>query len=269
VDNTPNTLTGRKPVLQNPILFEHPLNERTRTLLRISHLFEQFEFHLAGSSQWHSRAALQALLDISSILARADIKKDLLKQLERQQKALSSISTNPKVDQIRLQQVLDDIARMIDRLYTSGRQLGGALKKSDFLNSISQRALIPGGSYEFDLPQFHYWLNLPHTERVMQLDDWRHEIGNVQETTELLLGLLRSGSTYQQQNAIKGIHQQNLDTKREVQLIQVKVDASSLLYAEISGSKHRFCIRFLESSQWEQPRQTEQDVPFQLKTCAI
>ncbi|WP_293672481.1 cell division protein ZapD [Thiolapillus sp.] len=257
------------PVLHNQILFEHPLNERTRTLLRISHLFEQFEFQLAGSSQWQSRAALQALLDISSILARADIKKDMLKQLEQQQKSLTSISSNPKVDQVRLHQVLDDIANMIDRLYSSGRQLGGALRKNDFLKSISQRGPIPGGSYEFDLPQFHYWLNLPHTERVMQLDDWRHEISTVQETTELLLGLLRSSSVFQQQTALKGLYQQNLDAKREVQLIQVKVDAASLLYAEISGSKHRFTIRFLESNQGEHPGQSEQDVPFQLKTCAI
>lgn len=257
------------PALQNPILFEHPLNERTRTLLRISHLFEQFEFHLPGSNQWQSRAALQSLLDISSILARADIKKDLIRQLDQQQKALASISANPKVDQVRLQQVLDDIAYLVERLYASGRQLGGTLRKNDFLNSISQRAPIPGGSYEFDLPQFHYWLNLPHTERVMQLDDWRHEIGTVQETAELLLGLLRNGSVFQEQNAAKGLYQKNLNAKREVQLIQVKMEAESLLYAEISGSKHRFCIRFLESNQWDHPQQTEQDVPFELKTCAI
>ncbi len=257
------------PALQNPILFEHPLNERTRTLLRVSHLFEQFEYHLAGSSQWQSRAALQALLDINSILARTDIKKDLIKQLDQQQKSLASISTNPKVDQVRLQQVLDDIAHMIERLYGTGGQLGGSLRKNDFLNSISQRAPIPGGSYEFDLPQFHYWLNLPHTERVMQLDSWRHEISTVQETAELLLGLLRGSSVYQEQTATRGLYQQNLDSKRGMQLIQVKIEAEFLLYAEISGSKHRFCIRFLESSQWDHPQQTEQDIPFALKTCAI
>ncbi|HDK38492.1 MAG TPA: cell division protein ZapD [Thiolapillus brandeum] len=260
---------GRMPALQNPILFEHPLNERTRTLLRLSHLFEQFEFHLAGSNQWQSRAALQSLLDITSILSRADIKKELIKQLGQQQKSLVSISSNPKVDQIRLQQVLDDIAHMIERLYASSHQLGGTLKKNDFLNSISQRAPIPGGSYEFDLPQYHYWLNLPHTERVMQLDDWRNEISTAQETAELLLGLLRSSSMYQTKTAKNGVYQQNLDTKRQVQLIQVKIPAESLLYAEISGSKHRFCIRFLESTHWDHPQQTEQDVHFELKTCAI
>ncbi|RTZ72032.1 MAG: hypothetical protein DSZ02_10275 [Gammaproteobacteria bacterium] len=33
------------------------------------------------------------------------------------------------------------------------------MRKSDFLNGIAQRMSIPGGSFEFDLPQFHYWLH--------------------------------------------------------------------------------------------------------------
>ena len=41
------------------------------------------------------------------------------------------------------------------------------------------------------------------------------------------------------------------------------------LFAEISGSKHRFCIRFMESSDWEHPVKTESDVPFELNTCVI
>ncbi|WP_457675784.1 cell division protein ZapD [Thiolapillus sp.] len=257
------------PELQNPLLFEHPLNERTRTLLRISHLFEQFEYHLPASSHWQSRAAVQALLDIVSILGRADIKQELIKQLEQQKQSLERIADNPGVDQIRLRQVLEDISRMSERLFNTTSQLGNSLRKNEFLNSIAQRAPIPGGSFEFDLPQFHYWLNLPHTERVMQLDDWRHEISLVQETTDLLLGILRNSNVFRSRNASEGFFQQSLDRNRQVDLIQVMLPAESFLYAEISGNKHRFCIRFMESTQWEQPEQTGQEVTFKLKTCAI
>jgi cell division protein ZapD len=257
------------PVLQNQILFEHPLNERTRSLLRISRLFEQFDHHLANSNPWQSRAALQAILDISNILARADIKKELIKQLDQQKKSLSAMANNPNVDHIRLQQVLDDLRHMIERMYADNHQLGGSLRKNSFLSSISQRAPIPGGSYEFDLPQLHYWLNLPHTERVMQLDDWRHEISTVQETTELLLNLLRNGSIFQTKTAKNGLYQQNLDSKRDIQMVQVKIDAEKLIYAEISGSKHRFSVRFMETEPWEHPSQTGRDTDFELKTCGI
>ncbi len=257
------------PELQNFLLFEHPLNERTRTLLRISHLFEQFEYHLPASSPWQSRAALQALLDIVSILGRADIKKELIKQLEQQKNTLERIGDKPGVDQIRLQQVLKDIRQTSERLFDTTSQLGNSLRKNVFLNSVAQRMPIPGGGFEFDLPQLHYWLHLPHTERVMQLDDWRHEISVVQETTDLLLGTLRNSNVFRAHSASNGFFQQTLDKNRHVDLIQVMLPADSFLYAEISGNKHRFCIRFMESIQWEQPEQTSQEVAFKLKTCAI
>jgi cell division protein ZapD len=257
------------PVLHNSLLFEHPLNERTRTLLRISHLFEQFEYHLPASSPWQSRAAVQALLDITSILGRADIKQELIKQLEQQKKSLERIGDNPGVDQARLHQVLDDIARMSERLFNTTSQLGTSLRKNEFLKSVIQRAAIPGGSFEFDLPQLHYWLNLPHTERVTQLGNWRQEIGAVQETTDLLLGILRNSNVFCSRSTSEGFFQQSLDKNRRVDLIQVVLPPESLLYAEISGNKHRFCIRFMESGNWEQPEQTHQEVTFRLKTCAI
>ena len=269
MDNSHFFAIGRMPELQNSLLFEHPLNERTRTLLRISHLFEQFEYHLPASSPWQSRAAVQALLDIVSILGRADIKQELIKQLEQQKQSLERIGDNPGVDQVRLHQVLEDIDRMSERLFATTSQLGSSLRKNEFLNGIAQRTPIPGGSFEFDLPQFHYWLNLPHTERVMQLDDWRHEISVVQETTDLLLGTLRHSNVFRPRSASNGFFQQSLDKNRRVDLIQVLLPAETFLYAEISGSKHRFCIRFMESVQWEQPEQTSQEVAFKLKTCHI
>jgi len=91
------------------LLYEHPLNERTRTLLRISHLFDQFEYHLPSSSPWQSRSAVQALLDITSILARADIKTEMIKQLDQHAKTLRGVALNPDVDQERLNRVLEDI----------------------------------------------------------------------------------------------------------------------------------------------------------------
>ncbi|WP_456372841.1 cell division protein ZapD [Thiolapillus sp.] len=257
------------PDLHNSLLFEHPLNERTRTLLRISHLFEQFEYHLPASSPWQSRVAIQALLDITSILGRADIKQELIKQLEQQKTSLERIGDNPGVDQLRLQQVLEDITHMSERLFNTSSQLGSSLRGNEFLKSILQRSVIPGGSFEFDLPQLHHWLNLPHTERVMQLDAWRHEISVVQESTDLLLGILRNSNVFRSRSTRDGFFQQSLDKNRRVDLIQVMLPAESVLYAEISGNKHRFCIRFMESRDWEQPEQTSQEVAFKLKTCAI
>lgn len=256
------------PQLQT-LLYEHPLNERTRTLLRISHLFDQFEYHLPSSDPWQSRSAVQALLDITSILARADIKSEMIKQLDQHAKTLQGVARNPDVDQERLNRVLDDIHRTSQRLHQVSGQLGNRLRRSDFLNGIAQRMAIPGGSFEFDLPQFHYWLHLPHGDRLDQLNEWRQEIAVVQDTVELLLGLLRNSNIPRQMMAANGIYQKSLDPQRPVEMIQVSIDPGLPFFAEISGSKHRFCIRFMESSDWEHPVKTETDVPFMLNTCVL
>lgn len=256
------------PPLQN-LLFEHPLNERTRTLLRISHLFDQFEYHLAAANPWQSRSAVQALLEIASILARADIKTEMIKQLDQHAKTLEAIALNPDVDQQRLARVLEDISTTSDRLHATSGQLGKSLRKNEFLASIAQRLAIPGGSFEFDLPQFHFWLHLPYETRAGQLDQWRREVAVVQDTVELLLGLLRNSNVPRQMTASRGIYQKSLDPQRPVEMIQVTIDPALGLFAEISGSKHRFCIRFMQSLEWERPATAEMDIPFTLKTCVI
>ena len=69
-------------------LREDGLTEKCRTWLRLSHLFEQFDFHVAHDEEWQARAAVAALLDIATVLARADIKSELLKELERYRQSL-------------------------------------------------------------------------------------------------------------------------------------------------------------------------------------
>ena len=251
------------------ILFEHPLNERCRTLLRLSRLFSQFEKHLGREDPWSSRTALQAILDIAAILARPDIKSELIKELERHDTALSAMISNPNVDKDRLQQILDDISTLNSALKQTGSQLGNSLRKDEFLSGIAQRMSIPGGSFDFDLPQFHYWLHLPHSERAGQLVAWRDEVTIVQGAVELLLTLIRNSTTSQETLAEQGFYQQTLNSKSAIQMIQVQLMMQHQVYAEISGSKHRFCIRFMETSDLENPVQTKADIPFQLKICVI
>ena len=52
-------------------------------------------------------------------------------------------------------------------------------------------------------------------------------------------------------------------------MIRVRLPGDNRLFPEVSGSKHRFSIRFLDASNWEHPVQTQQDVAFQLTTCVI
>ncbi len=65
------------------IVYEHPLNERIRTFLRLEHLFSETAYFLPQPEEWGSRAAIGGLIKINSIFTRADIKTEILKELER------------------------------------------------------------------------------------------------------------------------------------------------------------------------------------------
>lgn len=251
------------------ITFEQPLNEKCRTLLRLSHLFEQFDNHVPHADLWHARAALTALLDIASVLSRADIKSDLLKDMERYRAYMTKLANTPGVDADRLQTVLQNLQHSARAIQSVQGQLGNELRKSDFLNSVLQRSSIPGGDFDFDLPQLHYWLHQDESERQLQFDDWRSSIGPVHEAVELLLGLIRHSTRPEPAVAELGFYQQSLASGSGTQMVQVILNSDLPMYAEISGGKHRFSIRFMETQDWEHPVQTEQDVHFQLNVCSI
>lgn len=251
------------------IVFEQPLNEKCRTLLRLSHLFEQYDYHVPQDHPWHARAALRALLDIANLLARADIKSELLKEMERYNLSLSPMANSPGVDTDRLRHILQNLRESQHAIRSVQGQLGASLRKSEFLNSVLQRNSLPGGGFDFDLPQLHLWLNQSHSERLLQLDDWRNEVASVHEAVDLLLNLIRHSTTATQQHAANGFFQQNLPSGAAIQMVQVFLPEESNLFAEISGGKHRFSIRFMESLDWEHPFQTERDLSFGLNVCII
>ena len=46
------------------------------------------------------------------------------------------------------------------------------LRENEWLMAIKQRAAIPGGVCEFDLPAYHYWLNKDASARQQDLAGW-------------------------------------------------------------------------------------------------
>ena len=252
------------------ITFEQPLNERARTLLRLEHLFAQSDYWFTGDTPWHSRAELDTLFKIQDVLGRSDIRKELLKELERQVVNLSRLEQNPNVDRNMLNNVLNDIDVIVDRLHEIAGAPGQALRDNEFLNTIRQRSTIAGGNCNFDLPAFHQWLLLPAEQRKQALAGWIHDYLPLRDAIRMILNLIRDSASPTEQLAKAGFYQQSLDTSIPYQLIRVILPAEHPCFAEISAGKHRFTIRFLHSADRAQrPVQSDQDIPFLLTCCQL
>lgn len=250
------------------IPFEQPLTERMRTFLRIEFLYAQTLYHVDEPSEFSSRAAVAALLEILTILGRGDVRSDVNKELERQAELLGRYRSQPGVDPQRLTGLIDHIDELRLRLAEAGPQLFNPLKECEFLNTIRHRSAIPGGTCMFDLPDYGYWLNLPPVERRQQLEAWTDHLRPVCEAVTEALWLTRETNEPLEQVAPGGLFQHGFDRTEQASLVRVLLPANGGVFPEISAGQHRFSIRFV---RWRgvdtRPVQISQDVRFELAIC--
>lgn len=261
--------TPRGDALSNMTLFEHPLNERIRTFLRLEHLFEKFDHFRTDASPWHARAAIECLLDILAITARSDIKSELTKELERNCASLTRVRDQPEVDSGMLDDVLKRLTGASRELLKLNGQIGSVLRDDDLLKAIGQRSSIPGGACSFDLPHYHYLLNQPPEARLRLFEQWQAELKPAKNAIELILSLARSSSTPRSVIAGQGFFQETLGPGSPTQLIRIALAPELAYFPEISGHRNRFSIRFLTADSTARPSQTAADVAFQLTCCVF
>ncbi|MDP9083225.1 MAG: cell division protein ZapD [Pseudomonadota bacterium] len=252
-----------------PIVYEQPLNERMRTFLRLEFLYTQASYHSELPNAWSSRAAVASLLEILAITARGDSRSDVLKELERHVNVLKEYQTKSGVDPARLKSLMSNLVKLRNDLSLIGGNYMAPLRDSEFLSAIKHRSAIPGGTCDFDLPDYSYWLNRPAEIRAAVFDNWLALIRPLCDSIAELLWLTRQNAKRKSEIAVGGIFQLQFDRDNPCQLVRVTLPPEIDLYPEISGSQHRCTIRFLN---WldaaSRPVHVEVDVPFLLTCCA-
>ncbi len=251
-----------------PTVYEQPLNERMRTFLRLDFLYQQTLYHEERADQWSTRAAMSSLLEILAITARGDIRSEVLKELERQMAVMHEYGARPGVDGGRLKAVLSNLAKLRAELNNAGGMFMQRLRDSEFLNAIKHRSAIPGGTCEFDLPDYRHWLDQPFEQRSQTFNGWMSTIRPLCDAVTELLWLTREAARPRPETAPGGSFQLVLERENPCQLIRITLPADTNLFPEISGSHHRCSIRFMTSTDVNtRPVQTGDDVRFLLTTC--
>ena len=249
-------------------VYEQPLNERMRTFLRLDFLYQQTLYHEERQDAWSMRAAMSAFLEILAITARGDIRSEVLKELERQMAVMHEFQSKPGVDTSRLRAVLSNLARLRTELNSAGALFMQRLRDSEFLNAIKHRSAIPGGTCEFDLPDYRHWLDQPFAIRAAAFQDWMATIRPLCDAVTELLWLTREAARSRPEVAVGGTFQIAFERDNPCQLLRIALPAGALLYPEISGSHHRCSIRFLSWSDVNaRPVQATEDVKFVLMQC--
>ncbi|MFQ5609954.1 MAG: cell division protein ZapD [Woeseiaceae bacterium] len=253
---------------RNTAAYEQPLNERMRTFLRLEFLYQQFLYNIELDSDWATRATITTLLEILAILSRGDIRSEVHKELEHQLAVLERFQSQPGVDDRRLETLVHNLSASRDEVGKIGTSFLQPIKDCEFLSAIKHRSAIPGGTCEFDLPEYSHWLRQAYERRQQDITGWIDEIRPLCDAVIEVLWLIRESSQPSDKVAINGMYQHSMQKDVNCRLLRVSLVDDCNLFPEISGSQHRFTVRFLEWSTLDSRAvQTGHDVPFQLAIC--
>jgi cell division protein ZapD len=250
------------------VLYEYPFSERVRTLLRLEDLFDKLLYFCDQQHPYAHHTALLTLFEILEVTSRADLKSDLLQELERHKQTLNALRNNPQVSESALAGVLADIDQAQQALNTTTGKAGQHIRDNEWLMSIRSRAIIPGGTCEFDLPSYHAWLTRDVESRLRDLQAWVQPMLQFHSALGIVLKRLRETAHRSRQTAAQGAFQQMLQG-RTYALLQVRVDGSLGAIPEISANKYMLWIRFTTQDRDLKPRSVDRDIPFDLALCAF
>lgn len=251
------------------LTFLHPLNERLRFFLRLSYLFQQAKHSINGTAIYDSHNTLRSILDIMTFVNQQDLKKEVLKELERINQKLSPLQDSPEIKHGTLANILSSIDKLHAELHAITGPIAQELRDNEFLKIVHQRANIAAGFSEFDPPIYCHWLMQPAEIRIADLNAWLSCFESLYSSIALILNLVRESAVPKTLVAENGSYHQTLDAKAPYQLLIINLPYNSPYYVEVSGGKHRFTIRFMDTSVSPRPAQTSNRVEFQLSNCVL
>tara|TARA_B100002049_G_C16035970_1_gene356691 strand:+ start:301 stop:1053 length:753 start_codon:yes stop_codon:yes gene_type:complete len=246
-------------------VFEFPLKEKVRNYLRVEQLLGQIKITAKTEHTHLQLVFFQQLFELLDLIERLDLRSDLTKDLEAHERNLVYWSKHPKIDSTALEQALKTVITLRDKL-KSDRRFGSALKEEKLLSTIRQRFAIPGGACSFDLPNLHFWLQQPLTQRQSDITKWLETLALLDDAIAVSLSFIRERGQFTAVTAENGFYQGVAEDKNELIRVRCRVDEG--YYPTLSGNKYRYALRFmLFTSNDNGSSAVEDHVQFHLAAC--
>ncbi len=246
-------------------LYELPLNERLRTFMRIEFISKRLKHYLDSDDTWVVRNVIDCLLEIYSILARTDVRREAIADLDRYIYEMKRYQDSPLADEDRARELRQDLDNLKVSIEDSGADYLKPLRKNEFLTSLLHRQTLPGGKAEFDMPKYKFWLDSERTES--DIDQWVRVIKPVCSSIDKILWMIRESTETISTVAVGGFYNHQIKKANKISLVRIFLDENTI-YPEISGGKHLISIRFFNwkdsEGKWSQ---TNENINFRISLC--
>ncbi|NLD09817.1 MAG: cell division protein ZapD [Xanthomonadaceae bacterium] len=236
------------------MIYEYPLSEGARRLLRIEMLVDQARNCIELDSPYATLAAIRTLLDTVGLVTKNDLKVSILRVLDE-------FSFNENLTD----EVKEHAKTLKTELTMQSVRAYDEIKENAFLNILRQRIHIPGGTCGFDVPLLHNWLERPHEVRKDHFYRWFSALDKMVGTIEFTLQTIRSLKREEHCQFKRGFYYSSI--KWDAALVRLEIDDPNI-YPEFSGNRHQLSVRlFHQEFPWERATQIPDDCQYVVEIC--
>ncbi len=255
----------------NYLVYEHPLNERIRAFLRLEYLLKESDHFAVNNTSWDCINYCYTTIEIIDVLNRNELRKEIIKEFEKQIKFCNSLQSSSTVNLETLNQTIEKLTKQLSEINEKIWDLTKKLNNDELLSIIRKRASISNTACCFDSPNLYFWLNQPKNIRQTKLNEWQNDLLLINNSIDLLLSIIRDCALFESRKAQNGSYQQILDSSQPCQMIRLFLPKEPNSFPEICGNKHQINIKFYKFNEntCKNPIQLEEDIEFSLSCNTI
>jgi len=211
---------------------EFPINEKYRKYLKIEYLFNQYHFFIKQKHSDHlSNILFQLLFKLNTNAARADIKVELINDLQR-------IITKYKTHG-------DEASKFKKALEKINSFSPFGLSSNKMIQELRVRSESPQGINDIDFSKYKIWTELQNTKsRNLFFKDLFKDLYIIDESLSFILKTLRKHSIKENLIANNMVAQLKLDPLVKFDLLTLNLKSNSIYEPSISANKYAININF-------------------------
>ncbi|ETD68943.1 hypothetical protein V757_09715 [Pelistega indica] len=237
-------------------------------MIRLEYLFQQLIAYSQSPTPASQHVTFSMLFEIMDVCDRGDSRNWVLQEIDKQKASLESFRHTPGVDIESLDKTLLQLTTVAKNLQTSTK-LGFYVRENEWLLSLKNRFLTPGGTSPMDFPSYTAWLNGNESERVRVIQQLIAPFMPMYEAITQSLRVLREAALPSMESSKdNGVFEKSIGGK-VYQMARVWLPKGQRIYPEISGNKHVIMIRFFRISENFRQQLITEPQGFRMALCQI
>ena len=176
----PSTTIISEHNISETITFDVPLNNLSRSLLRLERIFKETHRHINGSSPSAHFFALKQVFVLLDFFERGDFKAELIKELDREIAYFAKLDSNPEVDLSKLRVFISQLGQLSKWIRTQHGKIGHQILHQEFLSNAKYKILQGAIELSFDAPFVKLFLAMPVHIRQKKLHGWLNAFKGIQ-----------------------------------------------------------------------------------------